>query len=159
MKNILQIFLDYLWTHPKSRLFLLYSLSVVYHRPLEWLWDILLCREIYSQSSNFKKIKKIENFLRVRKKFVWFSIWSKWKVIKQIWLDSRYRFSYTPWSCLYPFLPKEKCNILSIFINFVWIFGAKYSLTPKSYISGYMRPREEFRGNFAIFVRIKPVTI
>ena len=48
----------------KSRVFLKSSLLVVYRRPLEWLWDILLGREICSQSWAiiFQKSTKFQIF-------------------------------------------------------------------------------------------------
>ena len=48
----------------KSRVFLKSVLLVVYRRPLEWLWDILLGREICSQSWGiiFRKSTKFPIF-------------------------------------------------------------------------------------------------
>ena len=48
----------------KSRVFLKSSLLAVYRRPLEWLWDILLGREICSQSwvIIFQKSRKFQIF-------------------------------------------------------------------------------------------------
>ena len=48
----------------KSRVFLKSSLLAVYRRPLEWLWDIFLGREICSQSRDiiFRKSTKFQIF-------------------------------------------------------------------------------------------------
>ena len=48
----------------KSRVFLKSSLLAVYHRPLEWFWDIFLGREICSQiwSIIFRKSTKFPIF-------------------------------------------------------------------------------------------------
>ena len=96
----------------KSRVFLKSSLLVVYRRPLEWLWDILLGREICSQSWAiiFQKSTKFQIF-ESQGNVCSFSIWSNRKVIKQrSWLNSRSRVDFRrplDHVCSH-FLPREK---------------------------------------------------
>ena len=96
----------------KSRVFLKSSLLLVYRRPLEWLWDILLGREISVKFGLlFSKHQQNFKFLRVREMFCSFSIWSIWKVIKQrSWLNSRSGVDFRiplDHVCSH-FLPREK---------------------------------------------------